>query len=51
MLKSPFLMKLNNVSVGVYVSIYPCHRTPRKSLIYVSTYPVQISLAAALRLL
>ena len=33
------------------VRLYPGHRTPCKSLIHVSTYRVQISLPAALRLL
>ena len=33
------------------VRLYPCHWTPRKSLIGVSTYQVQIALPAALRLL
>ena len=35
---------------GWCVRFYPGHRTPRKSLIYVSTYRVQIALPAALRL-
>ena len=50
MLKSPFLMKLNNV-VLVFTLIPRPSNTSCKSLIYVSTYRVQISLTGALRLL
>ena len=50
MLKSPFPRKLNNV-VLVCTLIPRPSKTSCKSLIFVSTYRVQISLPAALRLL
>ena len=50
LLKSPFPRKLNNV-VLVCTLIPRPSNTSCKSLIYVSTYRVQISLPAALRLL
>ena len=49
MLKSPFPRKLNNLLVCTFIP-RPSN-TSCKSLIYVSTYLVQISLPAALRLL